>query len=119
MYSVKFPELAQRLIRKFTAGTHVFKKLISESYNTSTGTVTPVYDADIYIDMTQDDVKNLFEKDMYKGSVIFSVSSLDLEDVVPEEKDIVVNPNGDSFLVKGVRYDQYKSRYVLGTEKMI
>lgn len=119
MYSVKFPALAQRLIRKFTAGTHIFKKFISESYNTSTGTVVPVYDDDFPVDMTQEDVKNTFEKEMYKGSVIFAVSSLDLEDIIPENRDIVVNPGGERFRVIGVRYDQYKSRYILGTEKII
>jgi len=119
MYSVKFPALAQRLIRKFTAGTHIFKKFISESYNTSTGAVTSVYDDNFLVDMTQEDAKNTFEKEMYKGSTIFTVSSLDLEDIIPENKDVIVNPDGESFRVVGVRYDQYKSRYMLGTEKII
>jgi len=115
----KFPLLAQRLIRKFTAGTHTFKKFVSEEYNPTTGAVTVVYE-DFSVDMTQEDIKNQFEKEMYKGSVVFSVSGLDLEDgTVPEENDMVVNPDGDQFRVKGVRYDQYKSRYSLGTEKVI
>jgi hypothetical protein len=119
MYSVKFPAMAQRLIKKFTAGTHIFKKFLSESYNTTTGVITAVYDDNFPVDMTQEDAKNTFEKEMYKGSVLFTVSSLDLEDVIPENGDVVVNPDGESFKVIGVRYDQYKSRYVLGTEKII
>jgi hypothetical protein len=116
----KFSLLAQRLIRKFTAGSHTFKKLVSEEYDPTTGAIVTVYDDYVALNMTQEDIKNQFEKDMYKGSVIFTLSRLDLGDVtIPEANDMVVDPDGQIFRVKGVRYDQYKSRYVLGTEKEI
>lgn len=117
-YGDKFSKLSHKLIAKFSAGKYAYYRFVKEEYDPSTG-VTIEYDDPIYVDMTVDYISNQLVKELYKGSAIFSVSGISLNGEPPQEKDKIINPGGEEYRVMKVVSDQYNSKFMMGSEKLV
>lgn len=114
----KFQTLAKRLVDKFSLGTCVLHRNLTEDYNTTTGDVARTTEQ-IPLPAAKDDyiLKQYDTAAFSDEHFLLIIAGLDVIGKPPQLNDVVVFPDLSSNVVEKIDVDQYQAAYFLHMKK--